>query len=185
LVSAEKLIAGSELGSPFTLRKFKPSDLDKVVHINQVCLPENYSNYFFMDLYQQFPETFIIAEGDEEIVGYIMCRIETGLPTFRTFEIPKKGHIISVAVLPQHRNKGIGYALVGSALEAMTNHKAKECYLEVRASNLPAINLYRKLGFQITKTIKGYYSDGESAYMMTRPLPFNEPRQYYGKDFRL
>jgi len=170
-----KNIRWSDLKSPFALRQFKPSDLDKVMYINQVCLPENYSSYFFIDLFQQYPETFIVAEGDEELAGYIMCRIETGLLNFRSFEIPKRGHVISIAVLPQYRNKGVGYALIRRALQAMTHYKAKECYLEVRVSNLPAINLYKKLGFEITKTIKGYYADGENAYMMTRPLPFEMP----------
>jgi len=162
---------GSDLSSPFTLRQFRPSDIDKVMYINQVSLPENYSSYFFMDLFEQFPETFIVAEGDGEIMGYIMCRVETGLPSFRSFDIPKRGHIISIGVLPQYRNRGVGRALVQKALQAMTKYKAKECYLEVRVSNLPAINLYEKLGFKVTKIAKSYYADGENAYMMTRPLP--------------
>lgn len=129
-----------------------------------------------MDLFKRFPETFIIAEEDGDIVGYIMCRIESGLPSLRTFDIRKKGHIISVAVLPQYRNRGVGHALVRTALQAMTHYDAKECYLEVRVSNLSAVNLYKKLGFRITKTIRGYYADGENAHMMARPLPLEEER---------
>lgn len=165
--------AGSKLESAFALRQFKPSDLDKVIHINQVCLPENYTSFFFMDLYQRSPETFIVAEEDGEIVGYIMCRIETGFPSFRTLEIPKTGHIISVAVLPDYRKRGIGQALIIRALQAMTHHKAKECYLEVRVSNVPAVNLYKKLGFKIARTAKGYYANGENAHIMTKSLPLD------------
>jgi len=50
-------------------------------------------------------------------------------------------------------------------------YKATECYLEVRVSNTPAINLYSKLGFMIVKIMKGYYADGEDAYVMARKLP--------------
>jgi ribosomal-protein-alanine N-acetyltransferase len=57
-------------------------------------------------------------------------------------------------------------------MQAMINYKAKECYLEVRASNVPAVNLYKKIGFEIIRTITGYYADGEAAYMMARKLPF-------------
>ena len=160
--------------SPFTLRQFSPSDIDRVMDINRVCLPENYSTHFFMDLYKRFPETFIVAMEDGEAVGYIMCRIESGLPSLRSFERPKKGHIISVAVLPQYRGRGIGYSLAQSALKTMSHYKARECYLEVRVSNMTAVNLYRKLDFKITRTIRGYYADGESAYMMTRQLPLEE-----------
>jgi len=148
----------------FTIRKFKPEDLDQVIYINRTCLPENYSTYFFVDLYKNFPETFIVAEEDGQIVGYIMCRIESG---FSRFSLIKRGHVISIAVLPSHRRKGIGETLLKEALQAMINHYGvKECYLEVRVSNMPAINLYKKVGFKIEKTIRRYYADGENAYLM-------------------
>lgn len=153
----------------FTIRRFRPEDLNQVMYINQVCLPENYSTYFFIDLYTNFPETFIVAEEDNRIVGYIMCRIESG---FSGFGPTKRGHVISIAVLPGYRRKGIGEALLKEALQAMVNYYGvKECYLEVRVSNSPAINLYKKVGFKIEKTIKGYYADGENAYLMRIKMP--------------
>jgi len=154
----------------FALRRFQPDDLEKVVHINQVCLPENYSTYFFMDLYERYPETFIVAEVAGEIAGYIMCRIETGLPDFGLFGIAKRGHVISVAVLPEYQRKGIGEALIREAMLRMRQYKAKECYLEVRVTNTPAINLYKKLNFETSRTVRGYYADGEDAAIMTRKL---------------
>jgi len=158
----------------FTLRPFKSTDLERVMHINRVCLPENYTNFFFLDLYQRFPATFIVAEENGEVVGYTMCRIETGVPSFRALGIAKKGHVISIAVLPDHQREGIGYELMREAMQAMVNYKAKECYLEVRASNVPAVNLYKKMGFEIAKRMMGYYADGEDAYVMARELPFLE-----------
>ena len=154
----------------FKLRKFTPKDLERVIYINRTCLPENYIDQFFIDLYERFPETFIVAEVNGEIVGYIMCRIEVGLSNFGLGGFIKKGHIVSIAVLPQYRRRGIGYALVSKAMEGMRFYDVKQCFLEVRVSNLPAINLYKKLGFKISKIIRGYYSDGENAYLMTREL---------------
>ncbi|MDR0797125.1 MAG: ribosomal-protein-alanine acetyltransferase, partial [Nitrososphaerota archaeon] len=43
-------------------------------------------------------------------------------------------------------------------------------FLEVRVTNEPAISLYKKLDFEISRTINGYYSDGEDAYVMTKKL---------------
>lgn len=154
----------------FSLRRFQPEDLDKVIHINQVCLPENYSNYFFMDLYEHYPETFIVAEVYGEVVGYIMCRIETGLPDFGLLGITRKGHVISIAVLPEYQRKGIGEALMQEAMTRMKTYKAKEVYLEVRITNEPAVGLYRKLGLETQRTIRSYYADGEDAAVMTRKL---------------
>ncbi len=154
----------------FALRQFKLADLDQVMYVNKVCLPENYTRYFFMDLYRRFPNTFIVAEENGEIVGYVMCRMESGPPDWGLLGIARKGHVISIAVLPEHQRKGIGQALMHKAMQGMQSYKAKECYLEVRVTNTQAVNLYKKLGFEIARTLHGYYVDGEDAYMMNKKL---------------
>jgi ribosomal-protein-alanine N-acetyltransferase len=158
------------LQQTFKLRKFNTNDLERITYINRTCLPENYSDYFFLDLHRRFPETFIVAEENGEVVGYIMCRIETGLSSFILRGLVKKGHIVSVAVLPQYRRKGIGEALVVKAMESMRLYKAKQCFLEVRVANTAAVDLYRKLGFEVSRTIRGYYADREDAYVMETKL---------------
>jgi len=45
-----------------------------------------------------------------------------------------------------------------------------ECFLEVRVSNHPAVNLYEKLGFTNVNRKLGYYMDGEDALVMAKPL---------------
>jgi len=141
------------------------------MHINRACLPENYSSFFFLDLHKRFPETFLVAEDNGEVVGYVMCRIEKGLPVFG-ISPKKKGHVISIAVLPEYQRHGIGYALMQQAMQSMLLYDAKECFLEVRTSNTPAVKLYKKMQFEIRRTLRGYYADGEDAYMMARKLPF-------------
>jgi ribosomal-protein-alanine N-acetyltransferase len=154
----------------FTLRKFVPDDLQSVMQINRVCLPENYTDFFFIDLHQRFPETFIVADDEGKIGGYIMCRIEVGLSNFGLGGLVRKGHVVSIAVMPLSRHKGMASALIKRALEGIAYYKAKQGFLEVRVTNEPAIILYKKLGFEITRTINGYYSDGEDAYVMTKRL---------------
>jgi ribosomal-protein-alanine N-acetyltransferase len=154
----------------FKLRKFTPDDLQSVMQINRLCLPENYLDFFFMDLHQRFPQTFIVAEEDGKIVGYIMCRIEIGLANYGLGGLIKKGHVVSIAVLPKGRRKGVAQALMNSAMEGMCYYKARLCYLEVRVTNEPGVTLYKKLGFEVSRKINGYYSDGEDAYVMTKKL---------------
>jgi ribosomal-protein-alanine N-acetyltransferase len=158
------------LQKTFKLRKFVQDDLRSVVHINYVCLPENYTDYFFIDLYKRFPETFIVAEENGQVIGYIMCRVEVGLSHFGFSGIIKKGHVVSVAVLPQYRRKGVGQALISEAMKGMRLYNAKQCFLEVRITNTPAVDLYKKLGFEVTRTIHGYYADGEDAHIMSKKL---------------
>ncbi|UCE29908.1 MAG: ribosomal protein S18-alanine N-acetyltransferase [Candidatus Bathyarchaeota archaeon] len=154
----------------FALRLFRPDDLEKVMHINKLCLPENYSSLFFMDLYERFPETFVVAEEDGEVVGYVMCRIETPFPGGGLLGIARKGHVISIAVLSSYRRHGVGSALMKKAMQAMIEYDAKECVLEVRASNTAGVSLYRKMGFNVKRTIRGYYADGETASVMAKKL---------------
>jgi ribosomal-protein-alanine N-acetyltransferase len=158
------------LQQQFRVRKFKPEDLQSVIKINRVCLPENYIDSFFMDLHHRFPDTFIVAEEDGDVVGYIMCRIEVGLSNYGLGGVVKKGHVVSIAVTPDHRKGGIGKALMLTGMEGMRGYNAKQCYLEVRVTNEAAVNLYKKLGFEVTKTLRGYYADGEDAHVMTKKL---------------
>jgi ribosomal-protein-alanine N-acetyltransferase len=145
-------------------------DLNSVTRINEACLPENYTDIFFVDLYRRYPETFIVADENGHTVGYIMCRIEVGLSNLGLTGIVKKGHVVSIAVMPEHRRKGIAKALMTVAMEGMRQYNAKQCYLEVRLTNEAAVELYKKLGFEISRTVHGYYADGEDAYVMSLKL---------------
>lgn len=154
----------------YTLRKFTMNDLPSVTQINMTCLPENYTDIFFADLFRRYPETFIVAEQDRKIAGYIMCRIEMGLSNLGLSGVVKKGHVVSVAVMPEDRRRGIGEALVTGAMNGMRGYGARQCYLEVRITNQEAISLYKKLGFEVARTIHGYYADGEDAFVMSKSL---------------
>ena len=149
------------------LRGFRPNDLNRVRDINVECLPENYSKFFYRDLYRRFPETFIVAEADGQIQGYIMCRIERGLSKFKSLRPARLCHVVSIAVREPYRRRGIATAVLHMAMEnGRESYGASECYLEVRISNKPALDLYERLSFSRVKRNYGYYMDGEDAWMM-------------------
>ena len=155
----------------FTLRTFTVSDLERVMHINTNCLPENYSSFFYKDLYTRFPDTFIVAEMDGELQGYIMCRIEKGWSKRGRLSPARLCHVVSIAVMESYRRKGIGKALVEQAMgRGRRIYDCREGYLEVRVSNEPAVNLYAKLDFTKVKRNYGYYLNGEDAWVMAAPL---------------
>jgi len=155
------------------LRRCTMEDLKKVISINLVTLPEHYSDYFFEDILKSSPESFIVAENDGVIVGYIMCRIEYGFSNFKRFSLIRKGHIVSLAVLEEHRKNGLGKSLISSAVEALKFKGCNEVYLEVRATNEEAVKIYKQLGFKITSILKGYYRDNEKANLMVFQLTEN------------
>jgi [ribosomal protein S18]-alanine N-acetyltransferase len=150
----------------YTIRHCGPSDLPSVVEINIASLPEHYSDYFFESILKELPESFIVAETNQKVVGYIMCKIEFGFSNFRKLGFVKKGHVVSVAVLPEHRGKGIGRSLMLEAINGLAFRKADEIYLEVRVSNDLAVRMYQSLGFLIKSRLRSYYRDGEDAYLM-------------------
>jgi ribosomal-protein-alanine N-acetyltransferase len=156
----------------FVIRQFSPStDLQNVTKINRVTLPENYPDSFFLLVYSSFPDGFFVCEDESKnLVAYTMNRIETGLSNFSRLKRVKKGHVISIAVLPQARRNKIGKKLMELAFEEMRKNDASECFLEVRCSNEPAIQMYEALNFEKVKILKKYYSDEESAYLMAKRL---------------
>jgi ribosomal-protein-alanine N-acetyltransferase len=154
----------------YVIRHCEEKDLQFVININMITLPEHYSDYFFTSLLAELPEAFIIAEINNEIVGYIMCKIEFGFSNFRKLGFVKKGHVVSIAVLDAHQRKGIGKALMLEGIKGIISRKSDEIYLEVRVSNDGAVELYKKLGFIIKSRLKTYYRDGEDAFLMAKDL---------------
>ena len=169
MIDADNLelqVALREIGD-CVIRRCDPSDLIPVMEINMKTLPEHYSDYFYESLLAELPESFLVAEVNSRLVGYIMCKTEYGFSNFKKLGFVKKGHVVSVAVLEEQRKKGIGRALIEEAIAGAKIKKADELYLEVRCSNNEAVKLYEKIGFIIKQRIKSYYRDGEDAYLMT------------------
>ena len=148
------------------LRRCELGDIIPVMEINLRTLPEHYSDYFYESLLEELPEAFIVAEISGKIIGYIMCKIEHGFSNFKKLGFVKKGHVVSVAVIDEHRRKGYGSVLVDEAVKGVKTIQGSELYLEVRCSNNDAVRLYEKLGFSIIQRLKAYYRDGEDAYVM-------------------
>ena len=148
------------------LRRSELGDIIPVIEINLRTLPEHYSDYFYESLLEELPEAFIVAEISGKIVGYIMCKMEHGFSNFKKLGFVKKGHVVSVAVIDEHRGKGFGSVLVNEAIKGVKIRQCSELYLEVRCSNNDAVRLYEKLGFSIIQRLKAYYRDGEDAYVM-------------------
>ena len=150
----------------YQIRRCEREDIASVVDINAETLPEHYSDYFYYEILSEFPETFLIAELEGSLIGYVMCRIEYGFSHLRKLGLARKGHVVSIAVREQHRGKGVGTMLMRATQEAMTKRNATESYLEVRVSNSEAIALYQRLGYKVSGRLEAYYKDGEAALVM-------------------
>ena len=84
---------------------------------------------------------------------------------------PGKFTLDKVAVLPEYRRQGIAQELIIQAIDIAKSKGAQYVYLEVRVSNIAAINLYKKHGFYQIGLRKEYYSDNlEDALTMVKML---------------
>jgi ribosomal-protein-alanine N-acetyltransferase len=154
----------------YGIRQCDRDDISAIIEINMKALPEHYSDYFYYEILSEFPETFLVAELEGRVVGYIMCRVEYGFAHLKRLGLARKGHVVSVAVLEEHRRKGLGTKLIALAEERMLKKSCTECYLEVRVSNQEGIDLYKRLNFIVTGKLDAYYRDGEAAYLMASQL---------------
>lgn len=77
-------------------------------------------------------------------------------------------HIGALAALPESRGHGVGSKLIQHAEEQARLSSFSKCSLTVKQENVRAIQLYERLGYQITDSIakKPYY-----LYRMVKPLP--------------
>lgn len=79
-------------------------------------------------------------------------------------------HITNFAVSPTYRRQNVGKYLLARTLEYIRASGGRTVFLEVRVSNLPALNLYRQFGFEIADFRRKYYpDDGEDAYILLLP----------------
>ncbi|MBC7227074.1 MAG: ribosomal protein S18-alanine N-acetyltransferase [Thermoflexales bacterium] len=89
------------------------------------------------------------------IVGYVGIRF-----------LPGEAHITTIAVHPEWRGRGLGKYILLMAIQRAMQHRVRFVTLEVRASNRVAQQLYTDLGFRVTGVQRGYYRDGEDAWLM-------------------
>jgi [ribosomal protein S18]-alanine N-acetyltransferase len=76
-------------------------------------------------------------------------------------------HVMNVAVDPDHRGHGVATLLLERLFELTANDERRGYTLEVRVSNVVAIGVYERLGFEARGIRRGYYTDNrEDALIM-------------------
>lgn len=82
-----------------------------------------------------------------------------------------EGEIANLAVDPEYRGKGVGYALLQALARECQRLGIGVIHLDVRPSNTGALSLYRKFGFEEDGRRRSYYADtGEDALLMSRRI---------------
>ena len=162
-----KIFNGITNEQEFLIRICTLDDLDAVIEVNERELPEDYPFFFYKNILDDYPESFLVAQNKHgKIVAYIMWRVEKA-PSINSLKYVYKAHLVSIAVAENYRRRGIATKLLLNSMKAIKKYKIHEYVLEVRVSNYTAIKLYEKLDYKIESIKKNYYRDGENAYFMT------------------
>ncbi len=140
----------------FRIRTALPTDLRAVSLIEDDSFPSPYPPELFKKLLQEHGDSFFIAEeGSGKTVGYCLATRDG-----------RFAHLISIAVLREHRRRGVASVLLQQLLEYLARLGVDELWLEVNTGNKEAIELYQKFGFLKMMILENYYSDGTPALRM-------------------
>lgn len=123
---------------------------------------ENFSNNFKEAFYLEYikNQRVIVAEKEENVIGYVIFN-----------QILDEAEIYKIVVLKELRKKQIAFKIIEFLLNELKKNNVKKIFLEVRKSNIPAINLYKKCEFIDIREIVDYYSNPkENGIMMLKEV---------------
>ncbi|WP_456478574.1 ribosomal protein S18-alanine N-acetyltransferase [Geoglobus ahangari] len=140
------------------IRPFEPRDSSDIIRIDAESFSTQNPTYDLF-VYLAYGSEIFVADIGAMVVGYVVL-------VYREDE----AKIMSIAVKKEFRRRGIGSMLLREAIKRAKEKGAKRLLLEVRVSNVAAQELYKKFGFSVVGVLDSYYSDGESAYLMSLDL---------------
>ena len=147
-----------------TIREMNKEDLDDILEIENASFSMPWTRASFENELLNSMALYTCLECDGKVVAYV------GL-----WKIYDEGHITNVAVLPSYRGLGLSKILLSNLFEICLNNGIARLTLEVRESNMVAINLYQHMGFISSGKRPRYYSNPiEDAIIMWKELDYEE-----------
>jgi ribosomal-protein-alanine N-acetyltransferase len=114
------------------------------------------------------PNAFANEINENKLAHYYVGRLDGTIVAYGgIWVIMEDSHVTTIAVHPDLRGRNYGEEMLLHLLERAIDQGASWITLEVRESNESAQNLYKKYGFTVVSTRRGYYSDNnENALVM-------------------
>ena len=141
------------------LRAIEEKDIEVLTEAEKRCFKDPWTKEMFSAVLKLPFQYGFIAEEGGQVCGYCCLSV--------LFE---EAEVLNIAVDTPFRKRGVGAEILQNALEKAKELGAEKCFLEVRVSNLPALTLYRKFGFENLSIRAKYYEDGEDALVMVKKL---------------
>jgi [ribosomal protein S18]-alanine N-acetyltransferase len=134
------------------LRRMELTDLPAVLALEPLVFPvDTWSEQTFRDELASVPDSrwYLVAERDGVLVGYAGLMFG-----------PDQADILTLGVAPEHRDSGVGRALLDALVLEAAGRRCADLLLEVRADNEAALRLYGSAGFTQIARRRGYYAQG-------------------------
>jgi len=151
----------AESGSNIQFRLMKNSDLDRVIEVERAGYPIPWSRAVFEDCFKEKNECWVL-ELEGVLYGYAIISM-----------VMDEAHLLNLCIDPKCGRRGLGRALLKRMIDRAIDLRSVVFFLEVRASNKFAINLYFSEGFNEVGIRPNYYptQEGrEDAVLMTLEL---------------
>ena len=130
----------------FEIINMTSEHISRIADLEKECFSSPWSEKALAEELKNENSHFIVAFSDD-VLGYIGVQ-----------EICGEAYITNSAVFGEYRNQGIGRSLLKKACDGAKSRNCDFITLEVRESNLPAINLYESEGFEKAGIRKNFYS---------------------------
>ncbi|MGE4263749.1 MAG: ribosomal protein S18-alanine N-acetyltransferase [Desulfovibrio sp.] len=138
-------------------------DLTEVMDLERLCFRTHWTREQFLLGLERGAFHILGIRDDGMLLAYLAFSLIAG-----------EMEVMNIATHPAHRRKGFAARLLGKALELARLKMAQQAFLEVRRSNLGAIDLYQKFGFIQVGARKHYYPDNNEDALLFR-LDFPAP----------
>jgi [ribosomal protein S18]-alanine N-acetyltransferase len=144
------------LAARLEIRPFQSRDLARILEIEQASFGSDaWDRGLFLEYFRSCPELFLVARHGRRIGGYII-----------TCAGPKEAELVSIAVDPRDRLRGLGRAMLDATLAQLRSRRVGSWWLMVETSNDAAIRFYESYGFLRKRRTKRYYGAGRDAWRM-------------------
>ncbi|WP_143273703.1 GNAT family N-acetyltransferase [Aquimarina sp. MAR_2010_214] len=141
-----------------SIRPVALSELEAIYKIEEnVFSPMNYPLFVIRQYYDLFSDYFLVAENEEkEIVGYVLGGINPK---------EKVGWVLALATEKKFRKQGIGLKLVSTVIKKINELDINSIVLTTEPDS-PAVDFYKKIGFEIIKNDSNYYGGNSQRVLM-------------------
>ena len=138
------------------IEQMTENHIKDISEVENLSMKSPWSEKMFIEEINSKFAMYRVAVSDNKAIAYMGMHCVCG-----------EGHITNIAVHPDYRRKSVATTLINHFIDYAKENKFEFVTLEVRESNTPAIECYKKLGFQEVGVRKKYYEHKEDALLMT------------------